>query len=599
VAAVLKKNFKLVAVIVAALILIPVAPRLGQKVLGKDILAFLPTPKLFSEDVYVAGYEKHGDKKVAIVWKNSTAQLLSDGSFDAEAHRVFVSGSNVYVAGYEKNAENKAVATVWKNGAAQRLTNGDYNAEAKSVFVLGNDVYVAGYEDKPYAAYAITGMLMSTVTPATKITGMKVDAKMVARLWKNGVAQPQSADLEHEKAVPAQAQALKGLIGVWKGNIKRKKLSGKTKTTGRMTMVVYEVGGGYKANVDIHETITGEGRPYERKDKATMAVSFNQSAKNWPYDLDKVESLSSNQSHFWGKIERDVFIGHWEGRSDEYYPEFRLVKDTSSEASRLLAQIKNEDKDTSNAIYRPEMHTPFNSSSYDILFVSGNDVYTAGREAGQTATLWKNGDVQYRIGKTLKDFFDKEHYAEAKSVFVSGNDLYVAGYEPINTKLSAATVWKNGTAQYLTDGKYDSSANSIFVSGSDVYVAGYEKSPTVTAEAQAKAQRNQVTGSLAGGAVGGLLLGPIGMLAGAAVGSAGSPDRNPVATIWINGKPQRLSDGSYSAEAKSVFVSGSNVYAAGMENEGGRSVATIWKNGTAQRLTDGNAEATANSVFVK
>jgi len=74
---------------------------------------------------------------------------------------------------------------------------------------------------------------------------------------------------------------------------------------------------------------------------------------------------------------------------------------------------------------------------------------------------------------------------------------------------------------------------------------------------------------------------------------------NGDATLWKNGKPQRLSDGKNGAEAFSVFVSGNDVYVAGYESNGYEyaRVATVWKNGVAQRLS--NAERSeANSVFV-
>ena len=102
-------------------------------------------------DVYVAGYEyKYGYKSngdydytsVAVVWKNGIAQHLTDGTHDAYANSVFVSGSDVYVAGQEDN-----LAVVWKNGKVQKLTDGTRYSCANSVFVFDNDVYVTGEKD--------------------------------------------------------------------------------------------------------------------------------------------------------------------------------------------------------------------------------------------------------------------------------------------------------------------------------------------------------------------------------------------------------------------------------------------------------------------
>ena len=92
-------------------------------------------------DVYVAGYQKEGNKQVATLWKNGVASYLTNGNEDAIAFSVFISGSDVYVAGWDGRK-----AMLWKNGTATNLTNGEKVAQAYSVFVSGNDVYVGGYE---------------------------------------------------------------------------------------------------------------------------------------------------------------------------------------------------------------------------------------------------------------------------------------------------------------------------------------------------------------------------------------------------------------------------------------------------------------------
>jgi len=58
-----------------------------------------------------------------------------------------------------------------------------------------------------------------------------------------------------------------------------------------------------------------------------------------------------------------------------------------------------------------------------------------------------------------------------------------------------------------------------------------------------------------------------------------------VATYWKNGIATRLSDGTHASEARSIVVSGNNVYVAGVENNN----AVYWKNGTLVNLINNPA----------
>jgi len=216
------------------------------------------------------------------------------------------------------------------------------------------------------------------------------------------------------------------------------------------------------------------------------------------------------------------------------------------------------------------------------------DVYVAGYD-GHFAKLWKNGIAQ--------NLNDGPFNAEAYSVYVSGSDVYVAGVE--NSIIGyVAKLWKNGVSQNLTD-KPRTSANSVYVSGNDVYVAGYEYNAdgfvfgvvwkngiaqNLTAETQTAKTQNLATSIyVSGGDV---------YVAGSGLG--GINGLSDVATVWKNGKAQKLTDGTWGATAHSVYVSGNNVYVAGND----RIDAIVWKDGVVQNLSDGTYEAMANSVYI-
>jgi hypothetical protein len=82
---------------------------------------------------------------VATLWKNGTAVSLTDGLHSSIAYSVFISGPDVYVAGYaaqtEEGTDNEA--TYWKNGNPVTLAS-QIPSAAVSIFVTGQDVFAAG-----------------------------------------------------------------------------------------------------------------------------------------------------------------------------------------------------------------------------------------------------------------------------------------------------------------------------------------------------------------------------------------------------------------------------------------------------------------------
>jgi hypothetical protein len=173
---------------------------------------------------------------------------------------------------------------------------------------------------------------------------------------------------------------------------------------------------------------------------------------------------------------------------------------------------------------------------------SGTDIYFVGPSSGHTPVYWKNNtavQVSSQTGYTV-------------SIAVSGTDIYCLG-----TANNAYYVWKNGIALPLTTTITDiiqGSNNGMAVGNGNVYVAGarYLGNSTILK-----------------------------------------------ATYWKNGTPIDLTDGitSGSAQATAIYVSGSDIYVAGIEEirSGGgiiNKAPRLWKNGISIPLS-----TTANSLF--
>ncbi len=86
--------------------------------------------------VYVAGIEKNAaGNTVAKYWKNATVVPLTDGTRNASANSIAISGNDVYVAGYELSTGFLNIAKYWKNGTAVSLTDGSKIAVATSIVI--------------------------------------------------------------------------------------------------------------------------------------------------------------------------------------------------------------------------------------------------------------------------------------------------------------------------------------------------------------------------------------------------------------------------------------------------------------------------------
>jgi hypothetical protein len=191
------------------------------------------------------------------------------------------------------------------------------------------------------------------------------------------------------------------------------------------------------------------------------------------------------------------------------------------------------------------------SSEANSVFVTeSGDIYVVGEKSfmagnGEHALLWVNGsEIPLTDGSTT---------SRAYSVYVSGSDVYVCGGWFNSAKTTwEAVYWKNGAMTHLTDGSTFAMAYSIYANGNDVHVVG-DKSLSASAMSDA--------------------------------------------AYWKNGTFTSLSKGTGSA--KSVYVSGSDVYVCGYKYANSTYVATCWKNGNTYLLTDGTEKSFATGIFIR
>jgi hypothetical protein len=186
-------------------------------------------------------------------------------------------------------------------------------------------------------------------------------------------------------------------------------------------------------------------------------------------------------------------------------------------------------------------------------------------------------------------------------------DVYIAGYESISSITTVAKYWKNGVAVVLPCNDSTAYANDIFVSGTDVYVVGstfftnglnFQWSvvlwkngvPTIIAQTVL----GQAGGSLNAKSV--FVSGNDVYITGHSTNSNGS---GGIVKLWKNGIATNLTTGATLAHGNSVFVSGTDVYVAGVEFiVGGSGIAKYWKNGVATSLSANTNNGEAESIFV-
>lgn len=176
----------------------------GSRLLLGLLIAIIPTfisckrisPPFFKEgnfedppSVLVVGKEFNGANNVAKAWADGREIDLSDGTFDASANSVYLSGNDSYAAGKDGGV------VYWKNGTEIALSGLALSDSAHAIYVSGNRVLVCGGEGK--AVYWDNGAetildQTDSFSSANAITLYNNDVYIAGRrgynavYWKNG-----------------------------------------------------------------------------------------------------------------------------------------------------------------------------------------------------------------------------------------------------------------------------------------------------------------------------------------------------------------------------------------------------------------------------
>jgi hypothetical protein len=134
---------------------------------------------LSGSDIYVAGFESdEAGNAMPALWTNGVIQYL--GTDTGFANDVTVDGSNIYVAG--SVGIYPQYATVWENGRQTQLSS--FNSSATAVQVVNGTVYVCGAEsDESYTQHAtlwVDGVAEHLHAEYARSSAMFVDANGTA-----------------------------------------------------------------------------------------------------------------------------------------------------------------------------------------------------------------------------------------------------------------------------------------------------------------------------------------------------------------------------------------------------------------------------------
>lgn len=196
---------------------------------------------------------------------------------------------------------------------------------------------------------------------------------------------------------------------------------------------------------------------------------------------------------------------------------------------------------------------------------------------GNLRKIWKDGEVEIASEGTLS------------AIVAVGNDVLLGG-NVLENERAIAAIWRNGQEQRIGDPSHHSYLNSMAVSGSDVYAVGARFAPS----RQAVVWKN-------------------GSVEALPESSSGATPNSVARTVWVSGSDvyvggfssgramiwkNREGTNLGSGVVSSVRVVGNDLYAVGFTRGSTEINPTFWKNGEIQPLTEGSKNGQAVSISV-
>jgi hypothetical protein len=322
-----------------------------------------------------------------------TVIAKKEGYKESNPQTIIVKQADVYVAGYSHGE-----GTYWKNGEATTLTD----IEAHGIWVAGQDLYIAGVKyaggGKTIPVYLKNGVETPLTDGTTRVfvTSMFVDG---ADVYVAGIEINMETD---------------GTSAVYWKNKEKHILSPELYRT-RANAIFVSDGQVYVAGDEEEET-TGMGMPVYWKNTIKQTL---------PKDK------ATNHANAYG-----IFV-----KENHIY-----IAGSEYQTARLWQLTINGELKTTAMDHLPQ------GLEANAVFVSGNDVYVAGKGTDQKAHYWKNGIIQNLEGNE----------GAANSIFVWNNEVHIAGHEAKNNKYSPK-YWKNGVGYNLSENDTNGDTFSVFV----------------------------------------------------------------------------------------------------------------------------------------